>query len=78
MNSTDLKKEIHKKVDVLEDQYILEGICRFLALNSDDDQVYHVTDELKAKLRRSTEQIEKGEYLTHDELNDKIDKWLNA
>ena len=77
MNSIDLRREIHKKVDTVEDQYILEGVCRFLEINS-GDEIYQVPEELKEKLRRSNDQIERGEFLTHDELNSKIDKWLNG
>lgn len=77
MNSIELKREIHKRVDTLDDQNILEGVCRFLELNS-EDEIYHVPEELKEKLKRSNDQINNGEFITHDELSSKIDKWLNG
>lgn len=73
MNNIELKKHIQEEIEQIDDTYILEGISRFIELNS-EDEVYIIPSELKKKLALSDKQIDEGNYIDHGDLKQKIDK----
>lgn len=43
----------------------------------DKDGVYHLSDFQLEKLAKSRKQIEDGDFLTQEEMDKKVEEWLN-
>ena len=77
MSTVELKKKVVEKLLATESDYLLEEINRLLELENHEEDVYILSDIQKAKINQSLRQIENGEFITHEDLNKEIDKWLS-
>ena len=77
MSTVELKKKVVEKLLATENDYLLEEINRLLELENHEEDVYILSDIQKAKINQSLKQIENGEFVTHEDLNKEIDKWLS-
>jgi hypothetical protein len=78
MLTAELKKRVVEKLLATENNYLLEEINRLLELEHYDETVCILSDSEKAKVNKSLQQIENGEYITDEDLNKETDKWLNG
>ena len=78
MSTVELKKQVVQKLLATENNALLEEINRLLELENHAEVLYTLSDVQKDKVNQSLQQIEKGEYITHEDLNEAIDKWLNG
>ena len=76
MSTLELKEQLIEKLISTEDSSILEGVYRLFEMNNEDD-VYILTSEEKEKIIESKNQIKKGEFITNENLQTKINLWLN-
>jgi len=78
MNAQNIKTLLHESIENINDEEFLLAIKQIL------DRKYTTSDrpELsKEQIRRideSKEQIRKGNYLTNDQADKLVEKWLNA
>lgn len=77
MSSAELKKRLIDKIQKTDNESLLEEAFRLLQLESEDIEVYKLSDEQKSAVNEAREQIKRGEFLTDDEANKDIDEWLN-
>ena len=77
MSSAELKKRLIDKIQETDNENLLEEAFRLLQLESEDIEVYKLSDEQKSAVNEAREQIKRGEFLTDDEANKDIDEWLN-
>lgn len=77
MSSAELKKRLIDKIQKTDNENLLEEAFRLLQLESEDIEVYKLSDEQKSAVNEAREQIKQGEFLTDDEANKDIDEWLN-
>jgi len=77
MNITVLKETLISKIQDIQDENILKEVYRLLQIESDDLESYTLTDEQINVVNEAKEQISKGEFLTHEEAQNKINQWLN-
>ena len=77
MSSAELKKRLIDKIQKTDNQNLLEEAFRLLQLESEDIEVYKLSDEQKSAVNEAREQIKRGEILTDDEANKDVDEWLN-
>lgn len=76
MSTAELQKRLIDKIKKTESQPLLEEAFRLLQLESDDLQVYTLTDDQKNIVHESRQQIKSGKYQSNDQANDEIDEWL--
>jgi predicted transcriptional regulator len=76
MSSAELKKRLIDKIQKMDNENLLEEAFRLLQLESEDIEVYKLSDEQKSAVNEAHEQIKRGEFLTDDEANKDIDEWL--
>lgn len=76
MSSAELKKRLIDKIQKTDNENLLEEAFRLLQLESEDIEVYKLSDEQKSAVNEAREQIKRGEFLTDDEANKQIDEWL--
>lgn len=77
MNMTKLKERIIMEIQNIENVDILNEIYRLLELDSEDLEPYKLSDEQITVVNEAREQIKKGQFLTHEEAQKKINQWLN-
>lgn len=78
MNTIELKEHIMQELEHIDDEYVLEGISKLIHLNLYNETPYKVSDTLKEKLLRSDKQIDEGNFITNEDLNSQVKKWLKV
>ena len=48
-----------------------------LELESEDIEIYKLSDEQKSAISESRQQIKNGQFLTDEQADKEIDEWLN-
>jgi len=77
MTTIELKHKVIDKVNQLEDDNVLNDLIRLIEDGFDDNELYMLSDHHKNAINLAIDQIEKGDYLTHEQSNKQIDEWLN-
>ena len=77
MSSAELKKRLIDKIQKTDNENLLQEAFRLLQLESEDIEVYKLSDEQRSAVNEAREQIKRGEFLTDDEANKDVDEWLN-
>lgn len=76
MNSAELKLNLINKITQITDVVHLKELLQLLKFQS-DDTVYHTTEAEKKAILEGRNQVKKGEVLSHEDVENEIDKWLN-
>ena len=76
MKTTDIKKRLIDEITSLDNRELLEELYRFLNLEKKIEKVYKLSEDQESAVAEAREQIRTGDYLTNEEANDDIDKWL--
>lgn len=77
MHKPTLKEKLISKIQNIENEDILKEVYRLLEIESEDLNSYTLTDDQLNIVHEAKEQINKGQFLTHEEAQQKINKWLN-
>ena len=77
MTSIELKNKIINKVRQVDDEEVLNEIYKLLDDSLEDTEIMMLSENHKSAIEVAKEQIEEGEYLTNEEANKEIGKWLN-
>ena len=78
MRREELKKRLIEKIEKTDDYSRLEEAFRLLRLESEDMEVYNLSEDQKTAVNEARQQIRNGQFLTDDEANREIDEWLNS
>lgn len=76
MKTQELKKKLINRIMRTEDISLLEDIFRLMDIETSSDIVYELSTEEKVALYFAREQVENGQYLTQEEVDEKMKKWL--
>ncbi len=74
MTTIALRKYLVSKINLLEDDLILEKIKKIIEKK---EKVYELSEEQLKKLAQSREQFANGEFYTQEQVDLKIEEWLN-
>lgn len=77
MSTIELRKLLIEKIQITDDDKLLEEASRLLEVDIDESDVYILNDKQKEAIEEGRKQIINGEYLTDEESNKEIDEWLN-
>jgi hypothetical protein len=72
----DKKMRIVEKINESKDLFILHEMERLIDEVNEEGSIYHLTEKQEAILLKSREQYKRGETSSHDEVFDRIGKWL--
>lgn len=75
MTTTELKKKLIDTINSTENASVLEDIERILDLEFDSD-VFMISAEQKTAIIQGQKDFKSGNYISNDEANDQINKWL--
>ncbi len=77
MSTIELRKLLIEKIQLTDDDKLLEEASRLLEVEIVESDVYILNDKQKMSIEEGRKQILNGEYLTDEESNKEIDEWLN-
>ena len=77
MSTVELRKKLIEKIKETENGKLLEEAYRLLELETEDIEIYKLTEEQRAAISEGRLQIKNGKSLTEDQANDEIDEWLD-
>ena len=77
MSTIELRKLLIEKIQLTDDDKLLEKASRLLEVEIEESDVYILNDKQKEAIEEGRKQIIKGEYLTDEESNKEIDEWLS-
>jgi predicted transcriptional regulator len=72
-----LKKKLHEQIDALDDELALEMLHEaVIEYSKAEDTRDDLTPEQLERLKKSLEQAEKGNTVSHEEAKKRIKEWL--
>jgi predicted transcriptional regulator len=77
MSTIELRKLLIEKIQLTDDDKLLEEASRLLEVEIVESDVYILNDKQKMAIEEGRKQIINGEYLTDEESNKEIDEWLS-
>ena len=77
MSTKELRKLLIEKIQLTDDNKLLEEASRLLEIEIEESEVYILNDKQKEAIEEGRKNIIKGEYLTDEESNKEIDEWLS-
>lgn len=77
MNSIELKNKIINRVRQVDDEEMLKEIYKLLDDCLEDTDIMMLSENHKNAIEVAKVQMEEGEYLTNEQANKEIGKWLN-
>ncbi len=77
MNQTDLKNEIHSKLDAVKDDLVLEIVYDILANGLPISEDILKSESLNRAIDRGLDDIKNGRVMSDEQANKEIEEWLN-
>jgi len=77
MTTKELRTRVIKKINEIEDENLLHDLIRLIEDSTEDSEIYRLSENHKMAIHQAIDQIEKGDYLTNEQSNQKIAEWLN-
>ena len=77
MSTIELRKLLIEKIQLTDDDKLLEEAFRLLEVEIEESDVYILNDKQKEAIDEGRKQIINGEYLTDEESNKEMDEWLS-
>jgi hypothetical protein len=76
ISTTALKQILIEKTQLTDDLQLLEEAYQLLEINDDHSEVYMLTEARRQAIETARQQIQAGQYLSHEQANKEIDEWL--
>lgn len=77
MGTAELKLNLHKLIDGVQDNSILEAVYTLLSkanVNTEDDWYNSLPDEIKASIERGISEADNKQYVPYTEVKAKVNK----
>lgn len=78
MSTIEIKKRLIDKIQLTRDKKILEEVSRLLAIEEEDHEIVRLSSEQNLIIDEARTQIKSGNFLTEEQSNIEIEKWLNG
>jgi predicted transcriptional regulator len=78
MSLSKLKKDLHKLIDQIDDEYVLKEHRKSLKAEAKKSRSWwdELTDGQKTEVQESLDELDRGEGIPHEEVMKKYKKWL--
>jgi len=77
MQVVEIKRRLIEKIKSLENETLLKEAFRLVSLETDNTDVYKLSDKQREIINEAREQIASNQYLTEEQANREIEEWLN-
>lgn len=75
MSSIELKSKVFQELEKVDD-YILEEILSLIQIETDQDKIVKIPKHYKEALDKSIVQMESGDMIPNEDLENTIEHWL--
>lgn len=72
------KEKIIARINLIEDEALLDEILRLISIESDLDEVYHLTKEQQSAVEEGLNDVENGRVYSQKEADKLIKEWLKG
>lgn len=76
MSVTELKLQIIRKITGIEDELVLEEIYRLVAIESEIDAIYRLSDDERAGVQVGLDDVKTGRVYSSEAADNMIKQWL--
>jgi len=77
MSNVELRKKLIETIQKTNNSILLEEAYRLLAIESEDIEIYKLSDDQRKAVIEGRKQIKDGQFLTDEQANNEIDEWLS-
>ncbi len=77
MSTIELRKRLIEKIQLTDDDKLLEEASRLLEVEIEFPDFYIINDKQREAIEEGKKQIINGAYLSDEESNKAIDEWLS-
>jgi hypothetical protein len=78
MSGIELKEKLINSINKTDNEELLHEVYRLLEIENDDIEIYKLSDEQRATIALSQQQIKNGEFFTNQEADNEIEEWLKS
>ena len=72
----ELKNQVKERIELVNDEHLLEEILNFIDFESDKEEFYMIPADHQKELEISLEQMKNGDTISNEDVNAKVQKWL--
>jgi hypothetical protein len=72
MSTIELRKRLIEKIHSTDNESLLEEVYRLLELETQDIEVYKLTDDQRKAVEEGRQQIKNGQFLSENQANQDI------
>jgi hypothetical protein len=76
MTTTKLKNILTQKISKIDDNDFLNAIRILIEMKENAGDVYKLNQIQRQRIKKSKEQIKKGDVIDNDQVFDEIERWL--
>ncbi len=76
-NTKELKNLLHESIENIDDEAFLKAIKNILDHKYEPQEEIALTPEQEKRIEQAKESIKQGNYLTNDQADKLVTKWLN-
>lgn len=77
MSTIELRKRLIDKIQKTENENLLQKAYRLLELETENIEIYKLSDDQRKAVDEAGQQIKGGQFLTNDQADKEIDEWLS-
>jgi hypothetical protein len=72
----ELKNQEKERIELVNDEHLLEEILNFIDFESEKEEIYMIPADHQKELEISLEQMNNGDTISNEDVNAKVQKWL--
>ena len=72
----ELKNQVKERIELVNDEHLLEEILNFIDFESEKEEFYMIPADHQKELEISLEQMKNGDTISNEDVNVKVQKWL--
>jgi hypothetical protein len=76
MTKTELRDKLIATIAETEDMRLLEDIFRIVNIETEPQGIYELSEPESSAVREGVEQLNNGQFISNEDLNTRINKWL--
>ena len=76
MTTLELRNQVIGRINLVNDDELLQDVFKLLDINQPDSEVIKLTNNHKEAIETAINQINNGDYLTNEQANEETDTWL--
>jgi len=73
----ELKNQVKKRIETVNDAYLLEEILNLIEFGSEKEEIFIIPNDHQKELDISLEEMKKGDTISNEELNAIVKEWLS-